>query len=175
MNIFNVCRGYTTRINDMVIPKGAIYGKDSIGYYAIFAQQNKTLRDCFIAGFEDARFETYRYYAGEWWIIGVEKSPTMQYVYDCIEKFNLWDSVFEYPKYTGMHLVSTGAVGSDRHGVTNSKSYNSVTPKSTGKQLQELHEKRHDHEFIRLNSWEKVAPMIYGERNGSIHKDGKIE
>ena len=147
MNKFNICKNYITKIQDMVVPKGALYGKDKYGYWVCI---NKELYPL-----DTPTLELYRWNNAQMgWILTVEQSETVRYISECATKFNLWKIAIEYPKLTGLHSISA----------TNDKVIRKHKVQRITSQYD--HTNRHNDRQIPLDMWESVAPMMYEEKAG---------
>ena len=147
MNKFNICNNYITKIQDMVIPKGALYGRDKLGYWVCI---NKELYPL-----DTPTLELYRWNNAQiGCILTIEQSETVAYISQCATKFNLWNVPIEYPKFTGIHAISS----------TNDK----VVRKHKIQRItsQYDHNNRHNDKQVPLDMWESVAPMTYEETAG---------
>lgn len=147
MNKFNICKNYITKIKDMVVPKGALYGCDKYGYWVCVHKELHPL--------DTPTLELYRWNNAEiGWILTIEQSETVSYISQCATKFDLWKVPIEYPKFTGLHSVSAN---NDK--VVRKHKIQRITS-------QYDHETRHNSKQIPLDIWESVAPMMYEEKAG---------
>lgn len=148
MNKFNICNNYITKIQGMVIPKGALYGKDKYGYWVCTQKELYPL--------DTPTLELYRWNNPEMdWVLTIEQSETVRYISECATKFDLWKVPIEYPKFTGVHEIA--------------KNSSNIVRKHKIQRItsQYDYEHRHDKEQISLDMWESVAPMLYEEKVGT--------
>lgn len=142
MNKFNICKNYVTRLYDMPIAKGALYGKDKAGVWVCTHKQ--------LYPFDKPTLELYRWNNEEMgWVLTIEQSATTAYIADCATRFNLWDIPVEYPRLTGLHSISANM---DK--TTSRKKCNSL------KNVNNRHQNRHDKDFFALDYAEKVMCKV---------------
>lgn len=147
MKRFNICTNYITKIKDMVVPKGALYGKDRFGYWVCIQKELYPL--------DTPTLEMYRWNNDKMgWILLLEQSETVEYIVQCATKFDLWKVPIEYPKFTGIHSISAN---NDK--VVRKHKIQRITS-------QYDYDHRHDHKQVPLDIWETVAPMSYAEKAG---------
>ena len=143
MNKFNMCKNYITKLFDMPVPKGALYGKDRFGVWVCIHKELYTK-------YKKPTLELYRWNNEETgWILIIEQSDTTKYIADCATRFDLWHVPIEYPKFTGIHKVSANM---DKT-VTRSKC-------NSFKRVVRTYENRHNSEQISLDTWEKVISHV---------------
>ena len=132
----------------MVVPKGALYGKDKFGYWVCIQKELYPL--------DTPTLELYRWNNEKMgWVLLLEQSETVAYIAQCATKFDLWNIPIEYPKYTGIHSISENM---DK--VVRKHKIQRITS-------QYAFENRHRDEQIPLDIWESVAPMMYTEKAGN--------
>ena len=126
----------------MVVPKGALYGKDCWGTWVCIHKE--------LYPMDTPTLELYRWNNEEMgWVLTIEHSDTVNSIVNYANKFNLWDLPIEYPKYTGIHNISA-----------NMDKTISRRKCNTLKRTAQRHEKRHDHEQVALDVWEKVVSHV---------------
>ena len=142
MNKFNLCSNYITKLHDMTIPKGALYGKDRWGTWVCIHKELYPL--------DTPTLELYRWNNEELdWVLTIEQSETVQYITNCATRFNLWNVPIEYPKFTGIHSISR-----------NMDKTISRSKRSTLKAASQRYENRHDNKQLALDTWEKVVSHV---------------
>ena len=142
MNKFNMCKNYITKLHDMTIPKGALYGKDRWGVWVCIHKELYPL--------DTPTLELYRWNNEEMgWVLTIEQSDTVRYIADCATRFNLWNVPIEYPKFTGIHSISA-----------NMDKTISRSKRGSLKAGAQRYANRHNHEQVELDTWEKVVSHV---------------
>ena len=152
MKPFNVATGYCHKVAGFPVPRGAFYGRDKISYWYCI---NKELYPLDTPTLEMYRFNP----ADEEWYLLIEHSDTVRLIVESATKEE-WDMSIEYPKFKGIHQVSSSIK-------MKSQSYQKVPAPSTFKELQKIHENRHNTVLNQpMDRWESIAPMTYEEKAG---------
>lgn len=153
MKPFNVAHGWCHKIAGYPIPHGAFYGRDNVSYWYCI---NKELYPL-----DTPTLEIYRLNpADEEWYLLIEQSNTVKMIVERATSED-WAMPIEYPKFTGIHNVSSEVK-------MVSKSYQTIPGKTTFQELQLIHENRHNNVHNQpQNIWESIAPMMYEEKVGS--------
>ena len=98
MKPFNVASGYCHKVANFRIPHGAFYGRDNVSYWYCI---NKELYPLDTPTLEIYRFNP----ADEEWYLLVEQSETVRLIVEKATPAD-WAMPIEYPKYTGIHVMS---------------------------------------------------------------------